>query len=286
MTFIPWHNEELYPVKRALSQYEKSSLLDAHLRHRALILPGSPGTEVEELIKVGFGPRQIIALERDPTLARALFTHYVDEVQVIQSELYDAIPFLRGTYSYVHLDFCGMLNDHEIACIERIRRVVASEARLRVTLTRARKTPVMEKRERDLLLDSLGQLIFAARSEDLIMHHSRWIHIYDAIFDTEFDPATALIGTMFICNYFFRCSVFDVVCQHENVPELGDEFACVTRLHRFHYLEPHSKTPMSTLYADIERWPLATSGQTRPWVLDRFYQMCELVARPATTFSL
>lgn len=283
--FHPWHSQELYPVKRALSRYEKSSLSELHRLHRALILPASMGTEVEELIEVGFDPRQIIAVERDPELARELFSHYVDDVQVILAELRHVIPHLRGKYSYVHLDFCGMLNDDELFCIESLRRVVASHARLRVTLTRARKAFTMEKRERDLLLDSLGQLIYAARSEDIATNQLRWVEVYDTIFNSDFDT-TALVGAIFVCNYFFSKSVVDIAADNTYLPELGDEFSMVTSFHRFQYIEPNSKSPMSTLYVDIERWPLASSGRTRPWVLDRFHLMCELLARPATTFSI
>lgn len=286
MTFIPWYNTDLYPIKRALSRFEKSSLHSGHQIHRALVLPGSPGGEVEELIEVGFDTRQIIAVERDRELANTLFTHYVDDVQVIHAELHDVIRYLRGTYSYVHLDFCGMLNDDEMYCIDQLRNVVASQARLRVTLTRARKAPAMEQRERDLYHDLLGALIYSARNVDVAHHQTRWVDVYERLFDNAFD-ATALVGAMFVVNYFFGMSVTSFLERDASTfPMPTDQFSMITAVNRYAYNEPRSKTPMSTIYVDVERWPLLSSGHVQAWVLDRLHMMCELIARPIAQFSI
>lgn len=137
------------PVKRSLSQFEKSTLSPNQLEGLALVMPAEAGTEVEELRLCGFEAHRIRCIEHDPAKANELYEAYFDQLTVHTIAVEDFVARAQpGAYSYVHLDYCNWLDQTNTDTLAATGRLLAPHARLRITLSRNRKNARQTTHER------------------------------------------------------------------------------------------------------------------------------------------
>lgn len=153
----PWGLADFHFSKRSLSLRDKQSL--PCTSGKALVLPGSSDTEVEELIHVGFDPAYIYGIEQDIDIAEELHEHYYDTTPIYCEEVGEFLHRASSTFSYIHLDYCSQLTNETLDSIEKAMGRLNPLARLRVSVFGSRRTKAMKNFERDVLDATLFNLL-------------------------------------------------------------------------------------------------------------------------------
>lgn len=263
-------NRELRPVKRRLSVYEKSSL-PTH-EGRALILPGAPNTEIEELVDAGYNSCHIFGVEQDPVIYQQLMSHYHDNVHIYRGEICDWMAKSRapGEYSYVHLDFCGHFTREEAAGIQAWRTIVAPTARVRLSIFRGRRSPLQfdweEQMHEDLLL-AWCQLGYDNDTVD----PERWVDYHNQIAETM-DDTTQIVIAIMLCNFFFGIEDYrkyvDSCREHGPYLPTVNGNHILTNVYRWTYNEAGSPNYMFTVWADLLPIPPDPLRNSTQWILN------------------
>lgn len=281
---MTWSSEHERHVKRSLSRYEKTSLVNAY--DRALILPGEPNTEVEELINSGFDPMYIVCVEREQDIADALYEYYWDQCHVHWEEIgkFMARSKSYGQYGYVHLDYCGHLKQDEIEGIQHWRRLMAPVSRVRVSIFRGMRMRDQFDLE-EMLQEQLLVRLCEAISKDDKNNYERWALLADS-FREATDDTTRVVGALMLFNFFFgidnvwkwtdRCALEGV-----SVPEISGTHI-IQNITRFKYNEEGAPNHMFTVWADLAPMPEMKTKKTR---FDALAEMLLLLAIPIPYFK-
>lgn len=264
-----WSRETRY-VKRELSSAEKATVPTT--RGRALVLPGAPGSEIEELIEAGFDAAYIIGVEHQARLADELMEYYRDGAHVFCAEVCDFMRHARmaQTYSYIHLDFCCQLTRELAVDIQAWRPLVAPTARVRMSTFRGRRSPAQMDTETLLINDTLLTWCEAAHDLDN-SDRPRWVAFHDFLVDHDTDTATVMAAIM-IANFFFGMDDFEEYVAEARargpfIPEVRGTHA-ISDITRWNYHERSSPNHMATTWVDLEPLGLDALRHSTQWTLN------------------
>lgn len=152
-----WADKDLHRVKRTLSVFEKATL--PTILGRALVMPGEPETEIDELVARGYDQGAVHGIEADQTRASQLYDHYFDLSPIHEDEVGWWLSQCKGKFSYIHLDFCGHVKTKELHAIQATAGTLDAVARLRISSYGSRKDDRQKKYEYDLLHDHLVEIL-------------------------------------------------------------------------------------------------------------------------------
>jgi len=271
-------NKTLRPNKRQLSIEEKSTL--AFPPGRALVLPGDPRTEIEELVSAGYDPCYIFGVEIDPKNYSSLVNYYHDNAKIFHADVFYWMKQVqaRGEYTYIHLDFCGHFNEeHAIGCQSWIH-LPAPEARIRVSIFRGRRSPMQfdwESQMQENLLLRWCELGYELDEID----SKRWITFYNH-FQETMDDSTKLIVSLMILNFFFGVKDYrDYLAECEKkgtfFPDTNGTHY-LEKIYRYTYNEPGSPNYMYTVWVDLKPVPVKpSSNEDTQWSFNQLAKMFE-----------
>lgn len=247
-------SETLRPVKRALSNFEKSSFPVPLRPGRFLILPAQPKTEIEELITIGADYGDIVAIEREQANADQLYEYYFDLLQVHWIEVSAFIERARtNEYSYVHLDYCGHMKDDEVGAIAATARILAPQSRVRVSLLRNRKTAPTERFEAMIRENMLLPLVGALAAADPRLG---WEELMASFSDSS--DTTQLVAAVCLLSHFFGIDPWVYADQAASgdttvPPVMGQHW--IYNVQRWHYHEAGHPGAMETVWLDMMHRP-------------------------------
>lgn len=169
-----WQDNQAKSVKRSLSVYEKSLIpKDPNFKFgNALIFPGEPNTEVEELVAIGFRHENIFGIERDYARAEILLDYYYDSIRIFCDEMNTFLNRTKNVYNYAHLDYCGHFNVSAAEDIIQLARKTTDYCFIRVTLFDARRAQSQKEFE-ETFWDQLCYL-FESIGSDLTVFNQSW----------------------------------------------------------------------------------------------------------------
>lgn len=273
---IDWADPEAHQHKRALSGLEKATVLST--AGQAMIFPGSPETEVEELVAVGFDSHHIHCVERVEDLADALYEHYYDRAPVHYETGRDFLDNARSRFGYVHLDFMGHLDMEEIATLEALANKLDPVARVRVSVlgphrqSEAQAT-YLEDWYRWLVGDVLAHVggVFADDAAQLA-----------ADLATRRNDPTVVITALALFRFVFGADVASWVdaCTRTGMVRLPPVAGThrLTNVRRYCYHEP--LTPNLLMFTTwFDAVPLGPVGEP-DWAMREFLQILHQVRLP------
>ena len=271
-------NWDLRSYKRALSVFEKSTLPTNE--GRALILPGEPDGEIEELINVGYDNHRIVGVEQEQSEFYRLNYHYRDQVMLFHDEVgnFMSTKGSPSAYSYVHLDYCGHFNRTSIASLAGWQRILAPVSRVRVSVFRGRRSAEQfaweEMLFRDVVL-SWCELGANADRSDMF----RWIEFDAALTSLRDDTPINLVMMMMLQLTFgiqdVRSFTDELRCNGSFVPMVEGRHR-ITNIQRYCYSEPGSPNHMYTMWFDAVPLDIsATQRLDEQWALDEVASLME-----------
>lgn len=253
----------LYPVKRKLSIYEKENVPTT--KGRAFVMPGLPGTssrdrtEVEELITRGYYGSDIIAIEKENTIALALYEHYHDDIQVHRGSAREHLQNTRNKFSYVHLDFCTELKEEETNTIFSTIGKLDAISRLRVTVCDTRRAGSNRGAGgygKEVRLNVLLPFLEHCQTLDE-QHRDRWNDIVENVVRSE-DPIQ-LIGMVFLFAHFFGITFddfyADCISARQNLFPSISPFMVIKNWSAWAYKEPTGSYNMASTWIDLYQIP-------------------------------
>ena len=282
-----WSDPHLRGTKRALSVYEKSSLLTT--AGRALIFPGEPPQregevgEIEELRNAGYDPHYIFGVEADKHRVVTLHEYYYDNAHIHFDTAEDFLLQSRGGFSYIHLDFDTQFNADEANTVQAMMNRVAPLARIRISslLTRRGKTQI--EYENTLRRATLQMLCHEAAKLDETSP-DRWERYWAML--RESNDSTQLHATLMVLNFFFdiNCWSWSDSCQVEPfLPKVKGSHR-VTNLQRFTYSEVGGHHVMFTTWCDLVPHHPASIPATIDWTLNELANFFESIVTPISQF--
>lgn len=249
-----WADHKVHHLKRELSRFEKSSMANTRLATgQALIMPAMPGTEVEELLAVGFHPRFIHAIEEQQTLADNLYEHYWDEITVHWEEVSNFLRRCKSRegFSYIHLDYCGHLRKEQVQGINYAMDRLADNARCRVSVMLSRRGE--EQQDYELMVGEriLRNLVEAASQMTGAAHP--WIDLLERVLVQMQDSTVPVAAIMFLHAVFgLQAYEYTDQCVREGafLPRpLGRHR--IINLHRMYYKEVTNANVMGTIWITV-----------------------------------
>lgn len=278
-----WGDPERRYIKRRLSVYEKQTVINRD--GRALIFPGSPHTEVEELVEVGFNIGDVHGIERDQTVADHLYDHYLDTAHIHWIEADEFITKAQGPFSYVHLDFCNYFDRTALSCVEGLTNKLEWVARVRLSLYRSRKGEIQQGFEELLHRKVLDGLLRMAAQDDHFASDARETMTLAA----DSRDVTRAITAVMLLNYTFGLQALnfaDLVTADTDypLPPVRGTHR-INNVRRFQYHEPQSKHAMATIWADL--MPLRGQAQmlSEDWRRREIVHVLECCRNPATEYG-
>lgn len=246
-----WNDRTLHHLKRELSRLEKRRLRPAVVNGKAVVMPGCPNTEVEELLSHGFDPRNIFAIESEQSIADALYDHYWDQINVHWEEIGAWLQRARNSYSYIHLDYCGHLKDRELEGIEYAYAKLAPQSHFRISTLISRRGTTQVQREIMITERILGPLV-----EVLSETHPsyEWNDWYQSLRPNLAD-STIAIAAIVIMNAFFGINWYEYTdtCAQRGafVPNFEGAHRIVD-IARFQYSENGNGQVMNTVWFSLD----------------------------------
>lgn len=275
-----WTSTRTHGNKRALSSYEKSSLRPVHTVGQALIMPSVPGTEIEELIAIGFSPRNLHCVEETEELADTLYTHYWEQVSVHLIEFSDFLVRATTPFTYIHADYCGHLRREQIAGIEEAVTHLDHYARLRISIMSSRRGEDQLNDERIIAERILVNLARACAERD-DAGAQRW---HSLIAEFDFTDPTIVVAAIMIINVLFdmRTHTYCDLCvlNGPSLPNPTEKFRIIG-LHRYHYNEPPNGNVMGSVWVDVA--PSISGGMKL--VIEECYTLLRSLTRPSIPFT-
>jgi hypothetical protein len=275
--------DTLHPVKRALSIFEKSSFPVASRPGKYLLLPAEPNTEIEELLDIGVDARDVYAIEKEQVLADQLYDHYFDQVTV---HWIDALSYLEraslGSYSYIHLDFCGHFKEEEVAAVISSSQALAPHSRLRVSLLRNRKVTATTQFE-SFLREAMGVPLLEqlARTDERL----GWGEVIGNFRTSE--DTTQIVAVLVLLAHFFGVNPWEyadanVGASKELPPINGRHW--IYNIQHWVYSEPGAHAAMETVWFDMMELPESTSFHPG-FVPAQLYQLLNTITTPTPPFT-
>lgn len=235
-----WQDNQGKSVKRSVSLYEKNVLakeLGFNFKN-ALIFPGEPNTEIEELISIGFSAGNIFGIEREFTKAEILLDYYYDSIRIFCDEMNTFLAKSKNVFSYAHLDYCGHFNKNAAEDIINLAKKSTNDCFLRITFFDARRTQSQKDLE-DTFWEQLSDL-FLTIDTDLETWDFSWINKI-ALFSWFVKSYKDDINTV---QDFFNLESLDV--QHFRFDAI--------KPHILTYKEAESTTQMTTFFMRYKRY--------------------------------
>lgn len=279
-----WADTDLHQVKRSLSAYEKRSLTGTPLvTGRAVVLPGAPNTEIEELLTVGFDPCRIYGVEEVPDIAESLYEHYYDAVNIHWDNVTTFLTRSRGLFSYIHLDFCGHFLDEELAAFETAFTRVEPHARVRLSLYRSRKMDEQRQREQ-LLFDKCVESLLSVIDERYPVAQELLRELKHAG-----DDISIVVTALALLNATFGIRAYNYT---DEVTSLGrsvlpDSLGThrINSVRRFTYNEAHTASQMVTLWFDLVPLYPSVVSSSEDWKKQEILQVLGMVQYPPTPYN-
>ncbi len=233
---MTWQEQDLRVVKRSLSRYEKSHIKDRDLlAGNALIFPGEPNTEIEELAHVGFSVDNMFCLEQNADTANELHEYYYDRCRIFLEKSEDFLAKTSKEYSYAHLDYCGQFYRNTANDVCLLSNHLANKCFIRVTVYNARKSTLQKDFEYQIL-NKLKELLA----------------------DYQINLADDTDSTNILALFMY------IVLAHENIRNLSDfleldilQLAPVKYLIDkqwiFEYKEPQANNKLCTVFFSLQK---------------------------------
>lgn len=275
-----WSDHEAHHIKRSLSSFEKSTIRRECLPGQALIMPAVPGTEVEELLAIGFSPRNLHCVEEMEPLADALYEHYWEQVSVHLLEVGTFLSRATTYFSYIHADYCGFLGREQIAGIETAITRLDRYARLRVSLMLSRRPEEQLKEERIIAERVLSGLAQAAAEQD-DAGPERWSSLLSGI---PFEDSTVTVAAIMIINIIFGMQAYeysDACAGATPILPIAGMRPRIVDMQRYHYNETSNSNVMATIWIDIA--PGMAGGQKV--AVEELFTLMRGLNRPAMRFA-
>lgn len=241
-------------TKRQLSVVEKSSLRPTHVAGKALVMPGSPRTEIEELCAVGFDPSKVHGIEVAPDIANALYNFYWDANPIHLGEIGEWLEGSRNQWSYMHYDYCGHFKHEEVRGLQAGSGKLADLARVRVSVYCSRKKDNQVRFERQVLQRILVPLLTQARQFDHIGNAEMWTEYIEAI-DAGAFGVNHCVATVLFFSHTLGIDVWeyaDACTLNKDAPlprALGSHVPASVR--SFNYNEAGISSLMNTTWIDF-----------------------------------
>lgn len=279
----------LHQQKRSLSLHEKSSL-PAH-DGLALLLPGTPGGEVDELVREGYALERIVGVEQDLLAYQTLQDHYLDSMSLIYGDIDDVIQRSQREqeYSYIHLDYCCCYKPSLLKSLSCLPRLLRPSARVRISWYASLRTPeirtqILQDSKNILqpLLD-LGRAIdpdneFCTQIEDTTSFASLAGQVLAATFFTSgvIGSNDEITDPHLLGRLFRNVGVF--------LPELVSGMS-IHNLQRYDYQEHGNPNSMSTLWFDVSQRSSDTSGSDPSTIRTEVMDFLQQLASPHGLYS-
>lgn len=169
-----WQENQSKSVKRSLSVFEKSFLdKDAFVAPRfALIFPGEPHTEAEELNDAGFSLSNIFGIEKDYKKAEVLLDFYYDTVRIFCDDMGTFLDKCHHKFSYAHLDYCSPFTPTVAEDIIKLGRKSTDSCFLRTTVFYSRRSQTQKEYEETFWQQIY--LLFNSIDIDISEHDLEW----------------------------------------------------------------------------------------------------------------
>lgn len=279
----PWAGLEL---KRRLSQHEKASLLPVHAQGRALVMPGAPHTEIEELVARGFVQASIHGIDHDATAAEELYDYYWDTCPIHYGEIGNWLSQTKRPFSYIHYDFMGQFKETELHALQASLGKLEPVSRIRVSTLRSRRHDAQYDFEDLLRRQMLIRLLDACGQND-DQHRDIWAEAVAAI-QADGADTTQLIAVILLLNHFFGVNAWEysdgaVIDAQGDLPEAKGTHV-ISNISRYSYNEFGNAARMMTMWVDLI--PISLSGPKHmPGVLDEMAKFARMVSMPLINYN-
>lgn len=246
-----WNDRTLHRLKRALSILEKQRMNPEVAYGKAVVMPGCPNTEIEELLLQGFNPRDIFAIESEQAFADNLYDHYWDQINVHWEEIGVWLERARNNYSYMHLDYCGHLKERELRGIEQAYARLNLTSHLRISTLLSRRSSAQINRERMIVNRVFGPIVQELTNS---YPNYEWTSWYQSI-QENFKDTTLAIAAVVIINAVFGLNwyTYTDTCVERGsfLPQFNGRHI-ITDITRFSYSEDYNGQLMSTIWFDFQ----------------------------------
>lgn len=288
-----WNSTILHGVKRELSKFEKDTL-PTHAGH-ALVLPGAPGTEIEELHARGYDLRHIHAVEQDQALADALYEHYFDLVQVHWLEIGEFLSRAHSRFSYIHLDYCSQVKEEtELLGVEATTEKLDEVARIRVSSLASRRAAAQRQTEAGWHEHIFDNLCALGEALDIPARVPAWTRLRVTLAAGRYHTTQTLAGIL-VLNHFFgidlRSFVNECLRHHPYLPAIsGTHMPVAYHAYRYHEPNYNGRNVMYTMWMDWRELPpqffptTQDPSHSNRWALDVLYTILTQIAQPLTDF--
>lgn len=281
MPFAVWNDTDIHFAKRRLSVSEKSTIVN--VQGKALVMPGAPGTEIEELIAVGFNPALIYGLEEDEQTANALHMYYWDTSPIYCEEVGYWLSLARSKFSYLHLDYCGQITKDRIASIEHTMQRLAPTARLRMSVFGSRRGHNIRNFENDIIDATVLTLL------EYIAHHYphravEALDLHSVFLDREFQDPSSVICMVAFVNHVMGVhwhTIADTIANTTSLPTIRGEHQ-VQGIRRYRYVTDRSL--MYTAWIDFTPISHGQFSSEESWLVEEILRYVRHLVDPAPEF--
>lgn len=287
MTFKTWSDTDVHFAKRKLSVMEKSTILTNE--GKALVMPGAPDTEIEELIAVGFNPALIYGIEEDEQTADNLHLHYWDSSPIYCAEVGYWLSLATSQFSYVHLDYCGQVIKDRLSSIERCIGRLASLARLRISVFGSRRSNLVKGFENEVLDATIFTLLdyiisnYSSRAQEAS-------ELYEQFYDLDLQDPSAVVAAVGFVNHVMGLNwhmVSDIISQPARTTN-ANALSRVRGRHQVHALRRYryvtDRNLMHTMWIDFV--PIAHSqfSSQESWLVDEIIRFVRQLVQEVPQF--
>lgn len=279
----PWADADLHYNKRRLSVAEKSSLTRfLPVMGKALVLPGEPNTEIEELVEVGFNPAMIYGVEGDPDIAESLHLYYRDRTPIYYDEVGYWLSQSTSTFSYMHLDYCGQITRERLTSMQRAMGHLDPVARLRVSVFGSRRTQGTKTFESQVLDATLINMLDFIRGHETGWAMSIADSLQSTFADYQYEDPSALIATILFVNHVMGMSweqLCDQLDDKSNALPSHRGAHQINGITRYRYTTDNNV--MYTTWVDFTPIPQPQISGTEGWMRREILQFAELLIEHA-----
>lgn len=216
--------------KRALSLLDKHTL--PSYENYALVMPGEPGTEFEELSNAGFDQSKIICVDNtsDDFLLENLTQVYGE--QFINGDVFEVVENSSREFSYMHFDMCSTTHPDIPSLLVRASKKLTPSSRLRYSGVRTTRGVYAKSRMSKLKENYKDLSSYCLRNLKQEKEYRFWARAAKACLNAD-DEAGAIVSKIFCTSNLNISSVY-----------------------KKHYLGNNMCTNMFTFWIDTQAEPL------------------------------
>lgn len=281
MPFAVWSDTDIHFAKRRLSVAEKVTVPTSE--GKALVMPGAPGTEIEELVAVGFNPALIYGIEEDEQTADALHMCYWDTSPIYCDEVGYWLSLARSKFSYVHLDYCGQITKDRLASIEHTMQRLAPVARLRISVFGSRRGANIRNFENDVI-DATVLTLLEYIAQNYVSRSSEALDLHEYFANLDFQDPSSVVAMVAFVNHVMGIHwhmIADIIKETHSLPKSRGEHQ-VHSVRRYRYVTDRSL--MYTTWLDLMPISHSQFSNDESWLVDEILRYVKQLVEHAPEF--